>query len=143
MVNIDYYKKMVYNGNKKFISNNYLLCAMNLQPSELDNIKEGNEMLMEYKKDLEKINNDEDFVKWMSAEEEAEMFERTRLIVAEKEGHQQGFEKGMKEGIEQGIEQEKIEIVKKMLNKQIDITTIIEITGLTQEEIENIETSNT
>ena len=30
-----------------------------------------------------------------------------------------------------------------MLNKQIDITTIIEITGLTQEEIENIETSNT
>ena len=135
MVNIDYYKKMVYNGNKKFISNNYLLCAMDLQPSDLDNIKEGNEMLMEYKKDLEKINNDEDFVKWMSAEEEAKMFERTRLIVAEKEGHQQGFEKGKKE--------EKIEIVKKMLNKQIDITTIIEITGLTQEEIENIETSNT
>ncbi|MBO5095404.1 MAG: PD-(D/E)XK nuclease family transposase [Bacilli bacterium] len=101
MVNIDYYKKMVYNGNKKFISDNYLLCAMDLQPSDLDNIKEGNEMLMEYKKDLEKINNDEDFVKWMSAEEEAEMFERTRIEIAEEKGHQQGFEQG------------KIEIAKK------------------------------
>ena len=54
MVNIDYYREMVYNKNKKFIKENYLLCVMDLQPSDIDNIKEGNEFLMEYKNDLEK-----------------------------------------------------------------------------------------
>ena len=80
MLNIDFYKEMVYNGNKKFICDNYLLCAMDLQPEDIDNISEGNEVLMEYKKDLEKINDDEDFVKWISPEKEAEMFEKNKNI---------------------------------------------------------------
>ena len=56
-----------------------------------------------------------------------------------KEGRQKGLEQGIKEGLEQGIEkgtqQKTLEIAKKMLNKNIDITTIEEITGLTKEEI--------
>ena len=39
---------------------------------------------------------------------------------------------------EEGHRKEKMEIAKKMKNKQIDITTIIELTGLTQEEIEKL-----
>lgn len=73
-VNIDFYKEMVYNGNKKFIKDNYLLCAMDLQPDDIDKISEGNEDLMDFKEMLEKINDNEDFVKWISAEKEAEMF---------------------------------------------------------------------
>ncbi len=42
------------------------------------------------------------------------------------------------EGIEQGQKQEKFLIAKKMLTKNIDIKTIIEITGLTKSEIENL-----
>jgi len=133
---------MVYNKNNKFINENYMLCVMDLQPSDIDNIKEGNGLLMEYKKDLEKINNDEDFVNWISSEKEAEMFERTRLLIAEERAIERGMKKGMEEGYKQGIEQKQLEIIKSMLNKKMDDVLISEITGVSIEEIEKIKTSN-
>ena len=42
------------------------------------------------------------------------------------------------EGREEGREVEKIQIAKKMLEKHIDINTIIEVTGLTKEKIESL-----
>jgi len=78
--------------------------------------------LMEYKKDLEKINNDEDFVNWISSEKEAEMFERTRLLIAEEKG---------------SIESKK-EIAKKLLNEGIDINVISKVTELSNDEINKL-----
>lgn len=49
-----------------------------------------------------------------------------------------GFDKGLEQGISQGIAQEKIEIAKKMKNKGSKIDEIIELTGLTEEEINKI-----
>lgn len=49
-----------------------------------------------------------------------------------------GIEHGIKHGREEGREVEKIQIAKKMLEKHIDIDTIIEVTGLTKEKIENL-----
>ncbi len=46
--------------------------------------------------------------------------------------------KGMRKGMEKGMQQEKKQTAKKMLAKGLDIETIIEITGLTKEEIEKI-----
>ena len=46
--------------------------------------------------------------------------------------------KGKKEGIQEGKKEEKIEIAKKMLAKNMDIQTIIELTELTKEEIEKL-----
>ena len=122
IVNIDFYKNMVYNGNKKFIRDNYLLCAMDLKPDDIDKISEGNEELMEFKESLEKINDDEDFVKWMSAEEEAEVIKNTIISVAKKEG----------------IEQEKLEIAKNLLNNNVSIDIISKSTGLSEKEINNL-----
>ena len=146
MINIDFYKEMVYNGNKKFIKDNYLLCAVDLKPEDIDNISEGNESLMEFKKNLEKINDDEDFVNWISAEKEAEMFERTRILIAEEEATKRGLKKGLEQGLEQGIEQgieqgrtdEKKEIAKNMKNENIDISTICKVTNLSIEEINEL-----
>ena len=39
---------------------------------------------------------------------------------------------------DEGINQNKIEVAKKMLAKKMNISLIVEITGLTKEEIENI-----
>ena len=46
--------------------------------------------------------------------------------------------RGIEHGIKQGREVEKIQIAKKMLEKHIDINTIIEVTGLTKEKIESL-----
>ena len=57
-------------------------------------------------------------------------------------GYCQGVEVGKRDGIEigknDGIQFEKIETAKKMLAKKMPIDVIIEITGLSKEEIENI-----
>ena len=45
------------------------------------------------------------------------------------------MKKGMERGIEQGENKKQIEIAKKMLNKNMKIEDICEITGLTEEEI--------
>ena len=68
----------------------------------------------------------------------AEMDRNSDLDCAREEGYDAGMKSGLKQGIEQGIEQEKIHNAKKMLEKNIPIETIIEITGLTREEIENL-----
>ena len=69
---------------------------------------------MEFKEMLEKINDSEDFVKWISAEEEAEIFNNTIRNEARREG------------LKEGIEQRNSEIASNMLSKNIDLNIISE-----------------
>ena len=76
---------------------------------------------------LENISNDEKIIGLYDAEKVEQKILNTRL-------------KGAKqEGIEQGIQQEKIEVAKTMLNKNMKIEDIMDITGLSKEEIENLQ----
>ena len=45
-------------------------------------------------------------------------------------------------GLEEGIKQEKINTVKNMIKEGIDISLIVRITGLSEEEINNIKNNN-
>ena len=47
-------------------------------------------------------------------------------------------DQGRKEGRKEGKAEEKLEIARKMLEKNADINFIIEVTGLTKEEIEKL-----
>ncbi len=57
---------------------------------------------------------------------------------AKASGFSDGREEGRKEGIEVGRKQRELEIAKKLLKKNTSIEEIIEITGLTKEEINQI-----
>lgn len=50
-------------------------------------------------------------------------------------GMKQGMEKGRAEGMEKGMSQRSLEIAKKMLAKGMDEASIMDMTGLTAEEI--------
>ena len=50
-------------------------------------------------------------------------------------GMKEGMEKGMKEGMEKGMNQRSLEIARKMLAKGMDEASIMDMTGLTAEEI--------
>jgi len=54
------------------------------------------------------------------------------------EGIRQGKEEGIRQGKEEGEKQTLIEIARKMKNKEHTIDEIIELTGLSEEEIKNI-----
>lgn len=50
-------------------------------------------------------------------------------------GMKQGMEKGMKQGMKQGLEQRSLEIARKMLAKGMDAASVMEITGLSAEQM--------
>ena len=50
-----------------------------------------------------------------------------------------GYDRGIEQGMQQGEAKKKLEIARNLLKKEISIETIIECTGLTKEEIENIQ----
>lgn len=54
------------------------------------------------------------------------------------EGMKQGMEKGMKQGMEKGLEQRSLEIARKMLAKGMDAASVMEITGLSAEQMQQL-----
>ena len=107
-----------------------------------DEIMDENEDIKLAKEELEKIKKDK------QEQRLAEL--RMKHILDQNSirnsGIREGMEKGIKQGIKQGIEQgkkegekyEKIKIAKKLIELKMSIEQIIEITGLTEEEIKNI-----
>ena len=61
--------------------------------------------------------------------------ERTLLDDRYQTGMEEGMEKGRAEGIEEGMSQRSLEIARKMLAKGMDEASIMDMTGLTAEEI--------
>ena len=59
-----------------------------------------------------------------------------------KKGHEEGKEEGLKEGRAEGVKQTSFDIAKRMLEKEIDIETISELTGLTDKEISELSRIN-
>ncbi|MBO6195621.1 MAG: hypothetical protein J6O56_04725, partial [Bacilli bacterium] len=55
------------------------------------------------------------------------------------EGREEGIKKGIKEGKIEGAKKKSIDIVKRLLLKNIDVNIISETTGLTLEEIKKLE----
>lgn len=83
------------------------------------------------KKENKEIKKAMDIINEMSMDEkEWELYmSRQRAIL--------DYNTGMRDAREEGIKEGAIKIAKNMLKKGIDIDTIIEVTGLTKEEIKN------
>ena len=60
---------------------------------------------------------------------------KNSVDTAKREGIAEGMEKGMKEGMEKGMNLRSLEIARKMLAKGMDEASIMDMTGLTAEEI--------
>jgi len=105
----------------------------------------GDESMEDIMNRIEKYNDDEDVIGAYDYEEKMRFIAEIEKEEAVKEGHQEGFErgiekgieKGIKKGIEKGIEKEKINTARNMLDKNLDINLISEVTGLSIEQIQN------
>ena len=97
---------------------------------EISEMKEMSDELKKAYEELQKLN---------SNEAEREIAERRYLnLLSIEYGKEYERKAGIEEGIKQGIEKEKIEIAKKMKFDNEPIEKIINYTGLTKEEIENL-----
>ena len=73
------------------------------------------------------------YEQWVKAERDSRGIERQKLLDAEA--------RVMEKGVEKGMEQEKLEIAKNMLKKGLDVALICEMTGLSEEQINQLQKS--
>lgn len=111
-LNIKKTTELCYNEKKMSI-----LGMLDMDYEKLTNFK-GDKIMDKLKNEALKLNNNDDFVKYLSDEDEERLLKNSF--------------------IEQGIEQNKISTAKKMLEKNIDIDSIKEITGLSLDEIKEL-----
>ena len=98
-----------------------------------------NEEIKKAKEQLDKISQDENERRLAELREKAVRDEMAIRDSGIKEGYKKGLEDGEKKGEEKGFIEGKINIAKNMLKANIDKKNISELTGLTIEQIENIQ----
>ncbi len=101
---------------------------------ELKEKYKGKEKFQSMVKKVEELTEDEEFLMYYDLEEKHKHEKQSSYEL----GIERGIEQGIEQGITKGSKQNSIEIAKKMLEKNKEISEIIEFTGLTKEEIESL-----
>ena len=103
---------------------------LDLGEKDLRNVSKGNGVVKKYMEELVKVNEDADFLNFISVEKDNMMIENSI--------RDEGIRKGLERGLEQGTEQSKNEIAKNMLKDNVDINLIKKYTNLTEEQINKL-----
>jgi len=129
-INMDYYNKLWYSKNEdeEGVKNLYMI-MLDLDKKKLENMPK-DDIVDKYITNVTIVNDNPEFQKYMSEEEDKKKIQNSLLSEAK--------ETGYTSGINDGISKEKVSIAKNMLNKNISIEDISDITGLSVEAIENI-----
>ena len=132
-INMDYYSNVWYSKNEEEIEKKKYMIMLNLEKKELETMPK-DKIVDKYITNVVVVNNDPEFMNYMSEEEDKKKIQNSLLSEAKEEGISQGYTTG----INDGISQEKVSIAKNMLKKNMPIEDISEITGLSIEEIKKI-----
>ena len=139
VVNIPNIKKIWYNKeDEAFEKYKYMLSFFETNVDMIRQVYEGDEVVMDIINKQEEFSRDNE--EWETFRSENELEEEYQLGIeyAKEEGKKEGIEKGIELGKLQGIKK----VVKSMLDKNMDIKNIIDITGLSEEEILSLKNSN-
>ena len=123
-INMDYYK-IWYSKNEEEINKNQYMIMLDLDKKELENMPK-DKIVDKYITNVTIVNDDPEFQKYMSEEEDKRKIQNSLLSEAKEEG------------ISKGKIKKSMEIAKNMLKKNISIEDISDITGLSIEEIKKI-----
>ena len=127
-INMDYYNKL-FCKNEDEIKKNLYMIMLDLDKKELENMPK-DKIVDKYITNVTIVNDDPEFQKYMSEEEDKKKIQNSLLSEAR--------ENGINDGISKGVSKEKVNIAKNMLNKNMSIEDILDITGLSVEEINKL-----
>ena len=136
-INMDYYDKIWYSKNEEEIKKNQYMIMLDLDKKELENMPK-DKIVDKYITNVTIVNDDPEFQKYMSEEEDKRKIQNSLLSEAKEEGISQGYTSGINDGISKGENKKSIEIAKNMLNKNMSIEEISDITCLSIEEINKL-----
>ena len=100
--------------------------------------KMNNAIIKESVDNLKRLNSDATFVYGLTPEEDELLVRNTRDELVRREALAEGKAKGKNEGLAEGKAEGKAEIAINLLKKNYPIDEIVEITGLSKEEIEKL-----
>ena len=112
--NLDKLSETCYNEDEMY----KFIALLDADKEKIHKISKGDKDMEKFEKEINNLNEDVEFTTWISAEEDARKVHNTLIKNAQKEG--------------------KLKVAKNLLNKNIDIDLISEVTELTKEEIENL-----
>ena len=128
-INMDYYDKIWYSKNEEEIKKNQYMIMLDLDKKELENMPK-DKIVDKYITNVTIVNDDPEFQKYMSEEEDKKKIQNSLLSEAKEEGISQGYTSGMNDGIKQ--------TAKNLLSMNMPIENISKATGLSVEEIKKI-----
>ena len=128
-INMDYYNELWYSKNEDGIKKNLYLIMLDLDKKELKSMPK-DDIVDKYITNVTIVNDNPEFQKYMSEEEDKKKIQNSLLSEAKEDGISQGYTSGINDGIKQ--------TAKNMLNKNMSIEDISDITGLSIEEIKNL-----
>ncbi len=103
-----------------------------LNKEELEELeKSGDDFVKEFVKRVKEINEDTEFIEYMSKEEDEEKTRNTYYA--------NGKEEGKAEGKTEGITFARLETARNMLKDKVPTNTIIRYTGLSKKDIKTLE----
>ena len=132
-INMDYYDKIWYSKNEEEIKKNQYMIMLDLDKKELKNMPK-DKIVDKYITNVTIVNNDPEFQKYMSEEEDKKKIQNSLLSEAKEEGISQGISQGYTSGINDGIKQ----TAKNLLSMNMTLEDISKATGLSIEEINKL-----
>ncbi len=136
-INMDYYDKIWYSKNEEEIKKNQYMIMLDLDKKELENMPK-DKIVDKYITNVTIVNDDPEFQKYMSEEEDKKKIQNSLLSEAKEEGISQGYTSGINDGISKGVSQEKVNIAKNLLSMNMPIEDISKATGLSINEIKGL-----
>ena len=88
-----------------------------------------------FEKEVKRLNKDQKFTEFMSAEEEAKKLTNTLIEEAKDLGIEEGKTLGIEEGKTFGAEEATVKIAKNLLKQNVPLDAISNATGLSLDEI--------
>ena len=134
---MDYYDKIWYSKNEEEIKKNQYMIMLDLDKKGLENMPK-DKIVDKYITNVTIVNDDPEFQKYMSEEEDKRKIQNSLLSEAKEEGISQGISQGYTSGINDGIKQ----TAKNLLSMNMPIEDISKATGLSIEEIKKISNDN-
>ena len=128
-INMDYYNKLWYSKNEDEIKKNLYMIMLDLDKKELENMPK-DDIVDKYITNVTIVNDNPEFQKYMSEEEDKKKIQNSLLS----EAKETGYTSGINDGISKGIKQ----TAKNLLSMNMTLEDISKATGLSVEEINKL-----
>ena len=127
-INMDYYNKL-FCKNEDEIKKNLYMIMLDLDKKELENMPK-DKIVDKYITNVTIVNDDPEFQKYMSEEEDKRKIQNSLLSEAKETGYTSGINNGISKGIKQ--------TAKNLLSMNMTLEDISKATGLSVEEINKL-----